>query len=460
MINIQSDSRKIKSGDTFIALRGISSDGHSYIEKAIENGATKIIAEEGNYPVETIIVPDTRKYLNEYLKENYNSYLNEMNIIAVTGTNGKTTTAKLLHDCLNMIGSKTAYIGTIGFYIGEKVCNLPNTTVDICDTYALLMEAYDKGCNNVVMEISSHAASMGRVETLNFDYALFTNLTQDHLDYHKTMGNYALAKQKVFDALKPSGTAIVNIDDKYSEYFLLEKNKNVTYGFNESDYQALDYAMTNGSTLFSYKHSNDIKQIHSLLLGRYNIYNILAIISLLTEMGLKYEQIHELISNLKAPAGRMEIIKYKNNKIVIDYAHTPDAIEKVITTSKEFTKGNIYVVFGCTGDRDRIKRPIMTELVANASKYFIITNDDPHYEDQAQIVDDMIKDLENTNYEVELDREEAIIKGIGLLDDEDALLILGKGHEEHMIIKDKKIPFNDRKVVESYLATLEKLGDE
>ena len=460
MINIQSDSRKIKPGDIFIALRGISSDGHSYINKAIENGAAKIIAEEGNYSVETVIVPDTRAYLSEYLSEHYNSLLNEMNLIAVTGTNGKTTTSKLIHDCLNMIGSKTAYIGTIGFYIGEKICDLVNTTVDICDTYALLMEAYDKGCNNVVMEISSHAASMGRVETLSFDYAIFTNLTQDHLDYHKTMGNYALAKQKVFEALKPNGTAIVNIDDKYNEYFLLEKNKNVTYGFNESNYQALDYAMTNGSTLFSYKHNNETNQIHSLLLGKYNIYNTLAVIALLSEMGLKYEQIHDLISKLKAPVGRMEIIKYKNNNIIIDYAHTPDAIEKIITTAKEFTDGDIYVVFGCTGDRDRIKRPIMSELVSNASKYFIITNDDPHYEDPAQIVDDMVKDLENTNYEVELDREEAIIKGIKLLNDNDALLILGKGHEENMIIKDKKVPFNDRKVVESYLTTLEKLGDE
>ena len=345
MIDIQSDSRKIKQGDTFIALRGISSDGHDYIYKAIENGATKIIAEEGNYPVETIIVPNTRIYLNEYLENNYNSKINEMNIIAITGTNGKTTTAKLIHDSLNMLGSKTAYIGTIGFYMDEKICNLSNTTVDICDTYDLLMQAYDAGCNNVVMEISSHAASMGRIETLKFDYAIFTNLTQDHLDYHKTMGNYALAKQKVFEKLKYGGIAIINNDDKYKEYFLLEKNKNVTYGFSESDFQVVDYAMTHDSSLFTYKYNEETYQIHSLLLGKYNIYNVLAVISLLTEMGVKYEQIHEIICKLKAPVGRMEIVKYNSNNIVIDYAHTPDAIEKVINTIKEITDGNIYVVF-------------------------------------------------------------------------------------------------------------------
>ena len=451
MINIESDSRKIKPGDIFIALRGISSDGHSYINQAISNGASKIIAEEGEYSVETIIVDDTRKYLNNYLSEHYNKYLDEMNLIAVTGTNGKTTTAKLIHDALNMVGSKTAYIGTIGFYIGEKICNLPNTTVDVCDTYDLLMQAYDAGCNNVVMEVSSHALSMGRVETLKFDYAIFTNLTQDHLDYHKTMGNYALAKQKVFKQLKNSGIAIINNDDKYKEYFILEENKNVTYGFDDADYIILDYNMNSERTTFTYGHNNNNYEITTKLLGKYNAYNVLAVITLLSELGLKYEMIKDIIGKLDAPVGRMEIIKYKNNNIIIDYAHTPDAIEKIMLTLKDITLGKTYTVFGCTGDRDRIKRPIMTEIVASNSEYFIITNDDPHHEDPNIIVDDMIKDLEFTNYEIELDRKEAIIKGIKLLKENDVLFILGKGHEEFMIIGDDKVPFNDRKVVESYL---------
>lgn len=455
MINIQSDSRKIKPGDTFVALRGISSDGHSYINKAIENGATRIIAEEGNYSVETVLVNDTREYLDNYLKENYTKYLNEMNLIAITGTNGKTTTAKLIHDLLNMIGSKTAYIGTIGFYIGEKVCDLPNTTVDVCDTYDLILQAYDRGCNNVVFEVSSHAADMGRVATINFDYAVFTNLTQDHLDYHKTMGNYALAKQKVFKQLKPNGIAIINDDDKYKEYFLLEENKNITYGFNSGDFKIEDYKMTKDGTTFSYILNGKVYEANSNLLGKYNVYNMLAVIATLTTFGLKQEKILEYIPKLKAPVGRMEIVKYKSNNIIIDYAHTPDAIEKIMSTLKDITTGNTYVIFGCTGDRDRLKRPIMTEYVANNSKYFIITNDDPHFEDPAQIVDDMTKDLEFDNYEVCLDREEAIIKGINLLEENDTLFILGKGHEENMIIRDKKVPFNDRKAVVDYLATLE-----
>lgn len=451
MINIQSDSRKIKPGDTFIAVQCEVNDGHRYIEKAIEAGATKIIAERGEYSVPTQIVPNSRKYLEEYLKEHYNNYIEEMNLIGITGTNGKTTTAYLLYQALNHLGIKTAYIGTIGFYLDKKECSLPNTSVDICDTYDLLMRAYDKGYKTVIMEVSSHALANGRVKNLLFDYAIFTNLTQDHLDYHKTMGNYALAKQLLFKQLKNQGKAIINIDDKYAEYFLLKGNHNITYGFNAADYSIKEYKMTSMGSLFTYIHDKKEVSIESKLLGRYNVYNMLAVITVLDDMGIASDMIQKNMPLLSAPSGRMEFIEYNTNTIVIDYAHTPDAIEKVITTVKEVMHGKIYVVFGCTGDRDRLKRPMMTELVARLSDYFIITNDDPHYEDPKQIVNDMIKDFNSDKYEICLDRETAIIKGIELLDKEDTLFILGKGHEEFMLIRDEKIPFNDKNVVINYL---------
>lgn len=451
MINIQSDSRKIKQGDIFIALRGISSDGHDYISSAIANGASKIIAEEGSYDVDTLIVPDTREYLNKYLKDNYNKYLNEMNIIGITGTNGKTTTAWLLHEFLNKVGQKTAYIGTIGFFIGEKICNLPNTTVDICDMYDLMLKAYDAGCKHIVLEVSSHALAMGRIKTLMFDYAIFTNLTQDHLDYHKTMGNYALAKQQLFKKLKDNGTAIINNDDKYLEYFVLDGNRNITYGFNNADYMITDYHMDSKGSNFTFVHNNIKTKLETRLLGKYNLYNMLATITLLSEINIDIELIQKYVPTLTAPPGRMEFIDYNSNAIIIDYAHTPDAIEKVITTVKDVVKGKTYVVFGCTGDRDRIKRPMMTELVDRLSDYFIITNDDPHYEDPKQIVDDMTKDFVSDKYEICLDRHTAIIKGIELLDKDDALFILGKGHEEFMIVRNEKIPFNDKEIVTTYL---------
>lgn len=456
MINIRSDSRKVKPGDIFVALKGISSNGSQYIEDAIKNGASKLIVEaDGDYSIPYEVVSDSRKYLENYLVSNYNKYLDEMTLIGITGTNGKTTTAFLLYDALNKLGCKCAYMGTIGFYLDEKVYSLPNTSPDVTEVYDMIITAYDAGYRYMTLEISSHGLDMNRLEGINFDYVVFTNLTQDHLDYHKTMGNYALAKQKLFTRLKANGKAIVNGDDKYKEYFLLESNNNITYGFDISDYQVIDYDMNQGGTKFTYKHNDKEEFIISNLLGKYNIYNVLVVISILLEMGFLYEDVKNVILKLKSPSGRMDMIKYGTSSIVIDYAHTPDAVEKIIKTMKEVTEGNIYTVFGCTGDRDRTKRPIMMNIVTSLSKFAIVTNDDPHNEDPNQIVNDMLDGIDVSNYEVCLDRRKAIIKGIDLLKDKDSLLILGKGHEEVMIVKNnEKIPFNDRKVVIEYLDSI------
>lgn len=456
MINIRSDSRKVKPGDIFVALKGISSNGSQYIEDAIKNGASKLIVEEdGDYSIPYEVVEDSRKYLENYLVNNYNKYLDEMTLIGITGTNGKTTTAFLLYDALNKLGCKCAYMGTIGFYLEDKVYSLPNTSPDVTEVYDMIIAAYDAGYRYMTLEISSHGLDMNRLEGINFDYAVFTNLTQDHLDYHKTMGNYALAKQKLFNRLKPNGKAIVNADDKYKEYFLLEKNNNITYGFDISDYQVTDYDMNQGGTKFVYKYGDKEEFIISNLLGKYNIYNVLVVASVLLEIGFSHEAVKNVILKLKSPSGRMDMIKHGNSSIIIDYAHTPDAVEKIIKTMKEVTEGNIYTVFGCTGDRDRTKRPIMMNIVTSLSKFAIVTNDDPHNEDPDQIVGDMLDGIDVSNYEVCLDRKKAIIKGIDLLNDGDSLLILGKGHEEVMIVKNnEKIPFNDRKVVIEYLDSI------
>lgn len=452
MIEIQSDSRKIKLGDTFIAVKCEVNDGHQYIQNAVAAGAKKVIVEQtGDYGVETLVVEDTRKYLNQYLVEHYNHFIEQMKLIGITGTNGKTTTAVLLHDALNLLGQKTAYIGTNGFYMGKKIANLPNTTVDICDIYDLLMQAYEAGCKNVVMEISSHALENGRCETLQFDYAIFTNLTQDHLDEHGTMENYALAKQKLFKRLKPNGVAIVNKDDAYFDYFYLKENHNVTYGLEQADYQIVSYQMNRMGTDMTYQVNEKEYKVHTMLLGRYNIYNVLGVIIGLHQMQFSHDVIATVIPKLKPPVGRMDTILYKENSIIIDYAHTPDAFMNIFSTVKEIQTGNIYTVFGCTGNRDRTKRPIMTQMVAESSKYFIITNDDPHFEDTNQIVDDMIVGLDCDHYEICLDRRLAIRKGIDLLQKNDILLILGKGHEEFMIVGKEYIPFNDKKEVLSYL---------
>ena len=277
---------------------------------------------------------------------------------------------------------------------------------------------------------------------INFDYAVFTNLTQDHLDYHKTMDEYAAAKKLLFDKLKPNGLSILNKDDEVYTKFIT--NNTVFYGFQEADYQITDVSYEHTGTTFNV---NSDQTFNSKLLGEYNVYNLLTVIIILEKMGYSYNQIKEIIPNLICPPGRMDVIIYKSNSIIVDYAHTPDAIEKIIDTVKEVAVGSIYTVFGCTGERDRTKRPIMTKLVTDKCDYAIITNDDPHFEDPNQIVADMTNGITNDNYEVIIDRKKAIEKGIRLLKDNDILLILGKGHEEVMIIGNEHIPFNDKKVI-------------
>lgn len=451
MRRLKTDSRKIEDGDIFLALRGIRSDGHSYIDKAISNGASKIIAEEGSYPVSYEIVSNTRTYMNDYLQSHYHAYLDQMTLIGITGTNGKTTTAFLIYEALNKLGVKCAYIGTIGFYMDNKVSNLENTSPEISEYYNMLLDAYEQGFRCAVLEVSSHGLANGRLEGLSFDYAIFTNLTQDHLDFHKTMEGYALAKQQLFHKLKVNGKAIVNFDDSYKSYFLLDHLDTVTYGFQGGDYQIIRYQMTNQDTAFWFCYDEKEYHVKSSLIGKYNIYNVIVTMIVLQMMKFHMSQIVPLMLSLHTPVGRMEKVMHGTNCIIIDYAHTPDALINVISTVKEFSLHKIYVVFGCTGDRDRMKRPIMMDIATQECDYVIVTSDDLHDEDPDQIVQDMLQGLVRDNYEVCMDRKKAIIRGIELLNQDDVLLILGKGHEEVMIVKNERIPFNDMNTVVTYL---------
>ena len=445
MINIKSDSRKIKNNDIFVALKGISSNGDDYVPKAIENGASKIITESDNkYSVETIKVSDSRIYLENYLKDNYSKYLDEMTLIGITGTNGKTTTSYLIYQMLNKLNIKCAYIGTIGFYMEDKVCSLPNTSPDICDLYDLIITAYDNGYKTIVIEVSSQGLDMNRFNTIKFDYALFTNLTQDHLDYHKTMENYSIAKRKLFDSLKENGLSILNIDDDYNKLYVTKNT--VYYGTGESDYNIRDIKLGFNTTYKLNTKSGDYI-IKSNLIGKYNVYNLTLAIALVNKMGVDINKIINILDSVNAPNGRMDIVKYNSNIIAIDYAHTPDAMENIYNTIKEVSNGNIYTVFGCTGSRDRLKRPIMMKIACSNSKFAIVTSDDLHDEEFSQIISDMLKNNKYMNFEVIQDRGKAILKGINLLNKGDILLILGKGHEDFIIIKDKKIPFNDKEEV-------------
>lgn len=465
MINIKTDSRKVKPGDIFVALRGIVGDGHDFIPQAIKNGASKIIAEEGTYDVPYEIVPDTREYLNNYLKENYNKYLNEMHIIGITGTNGKTTTAYLIYDALNKLDKKCCYMGTVGYFRDKKICDLPNTTPEVTEIYDMLIDAYDLGYKYAVIEASSEGLLHRRLENVPFEYAIFTNLTQDHLNIHGTMENYARCKQKLFNQIRPNGKVIINFDDPNKNLFLFDYNDNITYGFTGGNYHITDYQMSIMGSNFTFISDGVKQNIKVPLIGKYNIYNVLVTIIVLNYLGITYYDIYDVLLNINMPAGRMDMVEYQNNRIIVDYAHTPDAVLNVISTVKEVCEGKIYTVFGCTGDRDRTKRPIMTKIVTDLCDKAIITSDDLHNEDPKQIVNDMISGLTNSNYIIEMDRRKAIIEGINLLKTNDVLLILGKGHEQAIIVKDnKRIPFNDKTEVLKYLQTknvikIEKIDD-
>lgn len=453
--NIKSDSRRVKKGDIFVALKTPEGDGHNYIEQAIQNGASKIVAMYGSYSVETEIVEDTRKYLDDYLVKNYKPYIDEMTVIGFTGTNGKSTSVHLIYEALNKLEMDCASIGTIGYFLKEgKVCYLANTSPDICETYELFMDAYDKGYRYIAIECSSHGLELGRLEGIEYMYAIFSNLTRDHLDFHKTYENYASAKRKLFERVKKNGKALINYDDAYHEYFSLKENSNLTFGFTGGDYHITNFHMTLEGSEFTFERKGESFTTHTSLIGEYNILNLMPIIMILEDLGISMDRILKVIPQLSAPEGRIERIKYKTNNIYIDYAHTPDGLEKVVSTVKKVTKGDTYVVFCCRGNRDIGRRKGMMQAACDLSKLAIVTNDHVFQEDPMHVIQDMLEGLTATNYEIIPDRRKAIYRGIDLLKEDDSLLVLGHGHEAVLINeKHEKIPFIEKDIIEEYIQT-------
>ena len=395
-MNISANSKK--GNNIFVSLN------NKYIDDAINNGFKKIIVSKSKFKA----VKSTRKYLEKYLKKYYYKQIKDVILIGVTGTNGKTSTSYLIYQALNLAGIKCSYIGTIGFYLENDIKKLNNTTPDICDLYEMIIESINCGCKAVVMEVSSHALKLGRVNTLKFDYAILTNITEDHLDFHKTYKDYYKTKMSIFKKLKKKGTKISDI-------------KIENYDINN------DY----------FKYNNKI--YNTKIKGEYNIKNIIPSIIILDKMNIDSRKI---IPQLCLPPGRMQIIKFKNNSIIIDYAHTTDAMEKIISTVKIMNHNRIITIFGCGGNREKEKRPKMGEIASLLSDYVILTNDNPRDENPKEIIRE-IKQNMNNNYKIIYDRKKAIQEGIKMLKENDVLLILGKGHEEYQIIDNKKIFFSD-----------------
>ncbi len=449
MLNIKIDSRKIEPGDTFVAIKGANVDGHDFIDKAIESGATKVVmSEDRDILAEKVLVDDTSEYLKEYLVKNYAQKINEINLIGVTGTNGKTTSCFLIYQLLQKLGKKVAYIGTIGYYFENEKKELPNTTPNILDLYDMILEAISRGCEYVVMEVSSHALDFERIAGLKFKVVAFTNLTQDHLDYHKTMENYLQAKLKILNYLKDDGTVITNVDDEHGKDFA--KGNYKTISFNEGNYQVLDYQDNIDYTYLKFAYDNKEYEVNLNLKNKFNIYNYLTALACVHNLGFSIENILEYTKDIKAPKGRCDMVKVKEGIAVVDYAHTPDAVLKIITSFAEHKKGDIITIVGCGGDRDPKKRPIMGDIATKYSDYVIFTDDNPRTEDNKKIMEDILKGVSKNNYEVIYNRKEAIKKGISLIKKDTILLVLGKGHEDYQILGKEKVHFDDMEIIKEF----------
>lgn len=443
------DSRKIKENDIFVALEGSVVDGHNYISQAVERGAKCILVSkevELVYPVTYILVENLRKNLGIIASNYYNYPQNNLQIIGVTGTNGKTTSTYLLESILG--SENVARIGTVEYKIGDEIIEAPNTTPESLDVVKLCKKAVEKGLKYLVMEISSHALDLGRVDMLKFDVASFTNLTLDHLDYHKDMERYFEAKKKLFTMIKEKGNYSINIDDSYGKR-IYDEFGGLSYSLTQdADIVGKILEFQYDGLLVNIKTKTESKDIKINILGRYNLYNILGVIGMSLKLGYSFEYILSKLSDIKSAPGRFELLNYKQDfMVIVDYAHTGDALENILKSINEMKKTRVITVFGCGGDRDASKRPIMGEIAQRLSDVAILTSDNPRTENPDKIIEDVLKGMNGDNYIVEKDRELAIKKAVEIAKKDDIILIAGKGHETYQILGRTKIHFDDREIV-------------
>ncbi|MBU5467739.1 UDP-N-acetylmuramoyl-L-alanyl-D-glutamate--2,6-diaminopimelate ligase [Virgibacillus sp. MSJ-26] len=456
---IQMDDRKVNDGSLFICIQGFTVDGHDYAENAVKRGAVAVVAEkELSLPVPVIVISDTKRALAMLAAKFFDNPTKNMSLIGVTGTNGKTTITYLLEKIFNHDMKKTGLIGTIQMKIGEKEYPINNTTPDSLELQTNFKKMVDANVDQAIMEVSSHALDQGRVFGCNYDIAIFTNLSQDHLDYHKDMDDYLRAKSLLFSQLGNTyGTskkyAIINEDEKASG--LLKKSTAqhlITYGIkNKSDVMASNIELGITQTKFTLETPVGNVDILSRLIGNFNIYNMLAAASAALAREVPLNVIKEALEVVTGVNGRFEpVLADQPYAVIVDYAHTPDSLDNVLETIKGFAKRNIYVVVGCGGDRDRTKRPLMAQIAVKYADKAIFTSDNPRTEDPEEIIKDMVTGLNKDalNYHVVVNRKQAINEAINMAKEDDVILIAGKGHETYQQIGHEKHDFDDHKVAE------------
>jgi UDP-N-acetylmuramoyl-L-alanyl-D-glutamate--2,6-diaminopimelate ligase len=456
--SIAYDSRRVQRNGLFVAIRGEKVDGHEFIGQAVEKGASVIVAdrEEKHLRATCVVVEDTRTSLADLSAIFYGRPAQRLKLAAVTGTNGKTTTSFLIKHICEKAGLRCGLIGTVRYEIGERVLPAIRTTPESLDLQELLAQVVNAGCRAAAMEVSSHALAQNRTRGLEWNVAVFTNLTQDHLDFHGTMESYFESKAKLFTQLgqqenKRKPAAVVNIDDRYGQQLLDKIDKSVaivTYGMSaRADFRASNYRVEFSGTSYQLDAGGKSYLVRVPLIGRFNVANSVAALAAANGLGVDLRA--AVLSLGKSPQipGRLEMVPAKRQfQVFVDYAHTPDALANVLKTLRELQPQRLIVVFGCGGDRDRQKRPLMGEMVDRHADYAIITSDNPRKEDPSAIIAATEKGFRSTHFEKIVDRMEAINRAIRLAQPRDIVLIAGKGHENYQEFADHTVPFDDIQV--------------
>jgi len=453
--HIAIDSRKIESGGLFICMKGLSVDGHKFIDNAAKKDAAAIVieAEQASYPKNLTVfkVADARKSLAHIAANFYGHPEDKLRLFGVTGTNGKTSVTYIMESILQEV-AKPALIGTVGLRFDGKLVDIPfatSTTPDPPELMQIFDYIHKNNGRDVVMEVSSHALALHKMAGLNFEVAMFTNLTQDHLDFHGTMENYLAAKAKLFGQCR---IAVVNKDDKYSPQIMSigSPERWITYGIDsDCDLRAINIKEKDAGYTFTVANNDFYLPVK----GRFNIYNALACIGAALVVGINAEQIKAGLANFKGVPGRIQSISNdKGFNVIVDYAHSPDGLINIINSVREFTTGRVITLFGCGGDRDVDKRPIMGRIAGELSDYCILTSDNPRSEPPEAILKQIEAGIKDCEFVSLVDRREAILYGISMLNPGDSLIIAGKGHENYQIFKDETIHFDDVEVAKEGLS--------
>ncbi|MBN2029938.1 UDP-N-acetylmuramoyl-L-alanyl-D-glutamate--2,6-diaminopimelate ligase [bacterium] len=458
---IASDSRKLETGNLFVAISGFESDGHDYIAEAVRRGACGLVVEKdvGEQAVPVVRVKESRQILAKLANRFYGQTLKSLQLFGITGTNGKTTVSYLLESVLKTAGFDVGLIGTVRYRWKEKKMAAKRTTPDMVELYQLLQNMEKDGVRAVVMEVSSHALALHRVLGMQFRAAVFTNLSRDHLDFHPSLEAYGRSKANLFSMLSPNGVAVINGDDPASGLMLQSVNgRAVTYGKNnpQVDYQIEIIEEIQGKTRFALVYQGRRVDLTTRLWGAFNVMNCAAAAVVGLELGLDEKAIREGIEKIERVEGRMEVIDSSRGfQVIVDYAHTPDALHHLLIAARGFTQKRLFVLFGCGGDRDKGKRPEMGKIAEDLADEIIITSDNPRTEDPEAIIRDILSGIRSMARVVHIvDRKEAIHAVLDRARDGDTVVIAGKGHEDYQEIGSKRFPFDDRVIVKMYLGIL------